>query len=169
MCEQDACRAPGSAEDLAAAGGLIEREADRHVRAGGQQRAHDGQLLPRVVREAVEVEMSRAAKRARGDALGQAGQPVGGVCVPLRGHGVIRREHERKVAQLVAQIAGAARGRGLERVGRDARGLELVDRAEERLLHLRPGDISGRPPPPPSRSRGAIWLSASAMHSSRPP
>ena len=64
--------------------------------------------------------MSRAAKRARGDALGQAGQPVGGVCVPLRGHGVIRREHERKVAQLVAQIAGAARGRGLERVGRDA-------------------------------------------------
>ena len=161
--EQDARRAPGSAEDLAAAGELIEREADRHVRAGGQQRAHDGQLLPRVVREAVEVEMSRAAKRARGDALGQAGQPVGGVCVPLRGHGVIRREHERKVAQLVAQIAGAARGRGLERVGRDARGLELVDRAEERLLHLRP--TGGRAEQPQPRRH----LAQCQRHAQQPP
>ena len=161
--EQDARRAPGGAEDLAAAGELIERETDRHVRAGFQQRAHDGQLLPRVVGEAVEVEVPRAPERARGDALGQAGQPVGGVGVPLRGHGVIRREHEREVAQLVAQIAGAARGRGFERVGRDARGLELVDRAEERLLHLRPA--GGRAEQPQPRRH----LAQRQRHAQQPP
>ena len=75
-------------------------------------------------------------------------QAVGGVCVTLRGHGVIRREYEREIVQLVAQIAGAARGGLLERVGRDACGLELVDRAEQRLLHLRPAGSRTEQPQP---------------------
>ena len=75
-------------------------------------------------------------------------QAVGGVCVTLRGHGVIRREHKREIAQLVAQISGAARGGLLERVGRDARGLELVDRAKQRLLHLRPAGSRTEQPQP---------------------
>ena len=161
--EQDARRALGGAEDLAAAGERIEREADRHVRARFQQCAHDGQLLPCIVREAVEVKVPRAPERACRDALGQAGQPVGGVGVALRGHGVIRREHERKVAQLVAQVAGAARGRGFQRVGRDARGLELVDRAEERLLHLRPA--GGRTEQPQPRRH----LAQRQRHAQQPP
>ena len=75
-------------------------------------------------------------------------QTVGGVCVALRGHGVIRREHEREIAQLVAQIAGAACGGLFKCVGRDARGLELVDRAEQRLLHLRPAGSRAEQPQP---------------------
>ena len=146
--QQHARRVPRRAEDLVAVRERVEREADRHIRARRQQRAHDGQLLPRVVGEAVEIKLPRVPERALGDALGQMRQAVGGVCVPLRGHGIIRREHERKIVQLVAQIAGAARGGLLERVGRDARGLELVDRAKQRLLHLRPAGSRAEQPQP---------------------
>ena len=123
-------------EDLVRAAELVEREADRHFRAGRHQRADHGLLLTREVDEAVDIDAVFAADPARGDLFGEQVQAVGGVGAAVGDHGVVALEHERKVPKLLRERAlGPFRGRE-EHLGRDRGALALVHGGEQGRLQL---------------------------------
>ena len=123
-------------EDFVPAGELVQRKADRQLRAGGQQRADDRLLLAREVDEAVDVDEAALAEAAGGNLFGKQVEPVRGVGAAVRDHGVIALEHERHVPELLRERAlGLLRG-GEQHRGRDRGAFALVRGGEQGRLQL---------------------------------
>ena len=137
LAQQPPRRAAGELEHLAALVEGVESEADRHVRAAAHELAEELHLHAGEVREAVYVDVARAAEGALRQAAQQLREPVRGVRV-LGAYGGVEGAHdEGEIRQLLAQRAGRAlRGlHGLFR--REARGRELVHCGQELALQLR--------------------------------
>ena len=137
LAQQPARRAARELKDLAALLQAVQREADRHVRAAGEQLEEDAALDACEVRESVHIDVARAAEGALRQAREQTAKALGGVRV-LRADGGEESAHDKgKVLQLLPQ--GSARHpRGLRHSGLvEARGAQLVHGAQEFQLQLR--------------------------------
>ena len=121
---------------------LVERQRDRHLRAGGEHRADHLALLAGEVDKAVDVDAAPAADPARGDLPGEEGEPVVGVGAAVCHDGVVALEHERHVPQLFAQRPALLLRGLIEHPGRDGGGLALVHGGKQRRLQL--GAAGGR-------------------------
>ena len=124
--------------DLILAVGIVQGEADGELRAPSQHGPQHRLLLGGEVQKAVHIDPGLRADGALLDLLCQQGQPVGGVRMTVGHHRVVGLLDKGQILQLLLQSLAAALRRGLQLLGCDASGLQLLQSGEQEALGLRP-------------------------------